>query len=159
MVERQDEVFMTEALKLARQGIEQGDGGPFGAVVVLDGEIIGRGWNQVIKTNDPTAHAEILAIRDACTHVKRFHLPGSVLYTTCEPCPMCLSAAYWANIGHLVYAATADDAAAIGFSDSEIKAELDKPAAARTIMSRQLLRERSLRLFRQWWESDKRIDY
>ncbi|MEW8294632.1 MAG: nucleoside deaminase [Candidatus Thiodiazotropha sp.] len=158
-MEQRDEAFMTEALMLAKRGIELGDGGPFGAVLVLDGRIIGRGWNQVVKLNDPTAHAEILAIRDACARAKRFHLPGSVLYTSCEPCPMCLSAVYWTRIERLVYAAGADDAAAIGFSDSEIKAELDKPAKDRVIITRQLFRERSLALFTQWRESDKRIDY
>ncbi|MET0071446.1 MAG: nucleoside deaminase [Candidatus Thiodiazotropha sp.] len=158
-MEQRDEAFMTEALMLAKRGIELGDGGPFGAVLVLDGRIIGRGWNQVVKLNDPTAHAEILAIRDACAQAKRFHLPGSVLYTSCEPCPMCLSAVYWTHIERLVYAAGADDAAAIGFSDSEIKAELDKPVKDRVIITRQLFRERSLALFTQWRESDKRIDY
>ncbi|MBT3028933.1 MAG: tRNA-specific adenosine deaminase [gamma proteobacterium symbiont of Ctena orbiculata] len=158
-MDQQDEAFMIEALMLAQRGIELGDGGPFGAVLVLDGRIIGRGWNQVVKLNDPTAHAEMLAIRDACAHAKRFHLPGSVLYTSCEPCPMCLSAAYWTHIERLVYAAGAEDAAAIGFSDSEIKAELDKSTDDRVIITRQLFRERSLALFAQWRESDKRVDY
>ena len=126
---------------------------------VRDGQIIGRGWNQVVKLNDPTAHAEILAIRDACTYADSYHLPGSVLYSTCEPCPMCLSDTYWAHIKRLVYAAEADDAAAIGFSDSFIKAELSKPMVERSIIAQQLLRERSLTLFRQWQESDKRVDY
>ncbi|MEW8151544.1 MAG: nucleoside deaminase [Candidatus Thiodiazotropha endolucinida] len=158
-MDHQDETFMTEALKLAQRGIEQGDGGPFGAVVVMDGRIIGHGWNQVIKRNDPTAHAEIVAIREACSYAASYHLPGGVLYTTCEPCPMCLSAAYWAHIDRLVYAAEADDAAVIGFSDSFIQAELHKPRDGRAMATQQLLRERSLALFRQWQTSDKRVDY
>jgi tRNA(Arg) A34 adenosine deaminase TadA len=154
-----DEIFMTEALSLAQQGIERGDGGPFGAVVVMNGRIVGRGWNQVIKLNDPTAHAEIMAIRDACIQTASYHLPDSVIYTTCEPCPMCLSAAYWARISHLVYAANAHDADAIGFSDRFIQGELLKPTEERTMTSQQLFRERSLALFRQWQTSDKRVDY
>ncbi|MES9990815.1 MAG: nucleoside deaminase [Candidatus Thiodiazotropha sp.] len=159
MTEQQDKAFMSEALNLAQRGIELGDGGPFGAVVVVDGQIIGRGWNQVVKLNDPTAHAEMLAIRDACTHVNSFHLPGSILYTTCEPCPMCLSAVYWAHIEQLVYAAAAADAAAIGFSDSDIKTELEKPSAERLIVARQYQRQRGLALFRQWQASESRINY
>jgi tRNA(Arg) A34 adenosine deaminase TadA len=158
-VDQQDKTFMTEALNLARLSIEQGDGGPFGAVVVMDGQIIGRGWNQVIRHNDPTAHAEILAIRDACSNTASYHLPGSVLYTTCEPCPMCLSAAYWAHIDRLVYAAEANDAAAIGFNDNFIMAQLCMSTNKRTITTQQLLRERSLELFEQWQASDKRVDY
>jgi tRNA(Arg) A34 adenosine deaminase TadA len=158
-MDQRDETFMTEALKLAQRSVEQGDGGPFGAVIVRDGRIIGHGWNQVIKRNDPTAHGEILAIRDACNNAASYHLPGSVLYTTCEPCPMCLSAAYWAHVDRLVYAATADDAAAIGFNDSFIMAQLRMPMAKRSITSQQLLRERSLDLFAQWQASGQRIDY
>ncbi len=122
---------MQEALKLARQGIEQRHGGPFGAVVVYAGEIVGRGWNQVVLQQDPTAHAEILAIRDACHRLGRFHLEEASLYTSCEPCPMCLSAAYWARLQTIVYAADAGDAAAIGFDDSLIKQFLQQPLAAR----------------------------
>ncbi|MCU7922730.1 MAG: nucleoside deaminase, partial [Candidatus Thiodiazotropha sp. (ex Dulcina madagascariensis)] len=102
-----DETFMREALEMARQGIELGHGGPFGAVLVMQGRVIGRGWNQVIHLNDPTAHAEMQAIREACRAQADYHLPDAVLYTTCEPCPMCLSAAYWARIQRLVYAAEA----------------------------------------------------
>jgi tRNA(Arg) A34 adenosine deaminase TadA len=158
-MDQEDEIFMTEALHLAQRGIEQGDGGPFGAVVVMDNRIIGRGWNQVVARNDPTAHAEMLAIRDACSQAASYHLPGSVLYTTCEPCPMCLSAAYWAHIDRLVYAAEAADAAAIGFNDSFILGQLHKPVGERAMITRQLLRERSLALFKRWRESEKRVDY
>ncbi|MCU7905881.1 MAG: nucleoside deaminase [Candidatus Thiodiazotropha sp. (ex Epidulcina cf. delphinae)] len=155
----QDETFMREALDMARQGIELGHGGPFGAVLVRQGRVIGRGWNQVIHLNDPTAHAEMQAIREACRTLADYHLPGAVLYTTCEPCPMCLSAAYWAHIQRLVYAAEAGDAAAIGFSDREIMLELDRPSAERSIAVKQLLRDDSLALFARWEKSDKRIDY
>ncbi|MCU7935382.1 MAG: nucleoside deaminase [Candidatus Thiodiazotropha sp. (ex Dulcina madagascariensis)] len=155
----QDETFMREALEMARQGIELGHGGPFGAVLVMQGRVIGRGWNQVIHLNDPTAHAEMQAIREACRTLADYHLPGAVLYTTCEPCPMCLSAAYWARIQRLVYAAEARDAAEIGFSDREIMLEFGKPSAERSIAVRQLLRDDSLVLFARWEKSDKRIDY
>jgi tRNA(Arg) A34 adenosine deaminase TadA len=158
-VDERDDIFMTEALTLARLGIERGDGGPFGAVVVMNDKIIGRGWNQVIKRNDPTAHAEILAIREACAQTASYHLPGGVLYTTCEPCPMCLSAAYWACITRLVFAAKADDAAAIGFNDNFIQGELLKPVGERSMITEQLHRHHSLALFRQWQTSDKRVDY
>jgi guanine deaminase len=154
-----DTEFMLKALELARQGIEQGHGGPFGAVVVQDNKIVGRGWNQVIHLNDPTAHAEMQAIREACRSLKTYHLSGAILYTTCQPCPMCLSAAYWAHITRLVYAANAQDAAAIGFDDQRIEEELKRPRDQRLLPSRQVLREASLELFYQWQKSAKRIDY
>lgn len=109
--------FMQEAVKEARIGIKEGHGGPFGAVVVKDGKIIGRGHNCVVKNNDPTCHGEIMAIRDACKNIGSFDLKGSVLYTTCYPCPMCLCAMMWANIEKTVYAMTSEDADAIGFRD------------------------------------------
>ncbi|MCU7877957.1 MAG: nucleoside deaminase [Candidatus Thiodiazotropha sp. (ex Lucinoma borealis)] len=158
-MEENDEHFMAEALDLARRGIERGDGGPFGAVIVSEGRIIGCGWNQVVNLNDPTAHAEMQAIRQACQSVANYHIPGSVLYATCEPCPMCLSAAYWAHIERLVYAAEAEDAAAIGFSDRTIKLELDKPLSERSIIVKQLYRKESLALFEQWEMSGKKKEY
>ena len=109
--------FMAEAIKEAKKGIQSGDGGPFGAIVVKDGKIIGRGHNQVIKLNDPTAHAEIQAIRNACKKINDFSLKGAVLYSTCEPCPMCFAAIHWARIDKVIYAATREDAAKIGFDD------------------------------------------
>ncbi len=154
-----DAEFMQEALTLARQGIEQGHGGPFGAVVVHEGRIVGRGWNQVVKHNDPTAHAEMQAIREACRSLETYHLKDAVLYTTCQPCPMCLSAVYWAHISRLVYAAESGDAATIGFDDHRIEEELKRPQAQRSIPSRQILREESLKLFAQWRNSALRTEY
>jgi tRNA(Arg) A34 adenosine deaminase TadA len=150
---------MELALKQAQQGLRLGHGGPFGALVVMQDEIIGEGWNQVVHLNDPTAHAEIQAIRKACQHQQNFHLAGAVLYTTCEPCPMCLSAAYWARIERLVYAANAQDAALNGFDDNLIASELCKPFAERLMPSRQIMRDASLQLFKTWQSSDQRIDY
>jgi tRNA(Arg) A34 adenosine deaminase TadA len=155
----QDEVYMREALNLAQQGIELGHGGPFGAVVVLKGKILGRGWNQVVHLNDPTAHAEMQAIRQACRMLHSYHLPEAILYTTCQPCPMCLSAAYWAHIARLVYAAERKDAANIGFNDQTIASELARPPQQREMPARQLLRKESLNLFEQWLARADRVDY
>ena len=151
--------YMQLALGLAEKGVELGHGGPFGALVVAEGRVIGEGWNQVVKRNDPTAHAEILAIRSACEALGQFHLPQAVLYTTCEPCPMCLGAAYWAHIDHLVYAATAEDAAAFGFDDQQIRLAIQVPLQQQKLITQQRLREQSLGLFRTWQQSSKRIDY
>ena len=156
---RQDERFMQTALSLARQGITQGHGGPFGAVVVCEGEIVGRGWNQVILQQDPTAHAEMLAIRDACRRLGRFHLEDAILYSTCEPCPMCLSAAYWARIPTLVYAADARDAAAIGFDDRRIKQFLRQPLSQGKIQVRRTLQQEALQILRQWQQDPHKVLY
>ncbi|MHC4973317.1 MAG: nucleoside deaminase [Planctomycetota bacterium] len=118
---------MEEAARLARQGVEQGEGGPFGAVVVRDGRILGAACNRVLATNDPTAHAEILAIREACRQSGTFHLDGCEIYTTCEPCPMCLAAIHWARLDRVYYAQTRDDAAAIGFADRRLYAAIAAP--------------------------------
>jgi tRNA(Arg) A34 adenosine deaminase TadA len=125
----------------------------------MQDRVIGEGWNQVVRRNDPTAHAEILAIRAACETLGQFHLPQATLYTTCEPCPMCLGAAYWAHIGHLVYAATAEDAAAAGFDDRRIRLALSAPLQEQDIRTEQRLQEHSLALLRSWQASEKRIDY
>ena len=155
----QDEIFMRQALALAAQGIEQGHGGPFGAVVVMEGEVIGRGWNQVIQHNDPTAHAEVQAIRMACQTIGHFHLTGATLYTTCEPCPMCMGALYWARIKRMVYAASSEDAAEFGFDDRLFKEQVGKPIEEQMLQVAQRLRSESRQLFQQWSQSDKRIDY
>lgn len=155
----QDLEYMRQAIELARQGVERGDGGPFGALVVIDHSIIGRGWNQVVLTKDPTAHAEINAIRAACTHQGHFHLHNATLYTSCEPCPMCLGAAYWAHIDTLVYAATAEDAKSIGFTDQMIRLELRKPTSKGRINTRQCMRDESVRLFRTWADKPDRTPY
>ncbi len=121
--------FMDRAAKLAREGVEKGEGGPFGAVVVHGGKIVGEANNRVLATNDPTAHAEILAIRAAAKKLKRFHLEGCEIYTTCEPCPMCLAAIHWAHIERVHYAMTRHDAAAIGFADADIYEAISSPRA------------------------------
>jgi tRNA(Arg) A34 adenosine deaminase TadA len=114
------EKYMLQAIALARQGVSLGHGGPFGAVVVLNDTIIGRAWNQVIYRNDPTAHAEIIAIREACQTQGHFHISGATLYSTCEPCPMCMGATYWAHINTLYYGASRNEAALAGFDDRHI---------------------------------------
>jgi guanine deaminase len=122
-----DDFFLRRALELALKGSELGEGGPFGAVIVRAGKIIGEGWNRVVASRDPTAHAEIMAIRAACAAVDSFHLPDSTLYASSEPCPMCLAAAYWARIGRIVFANSRAEAAAIGFCDDELYSELEPP--------------------------------
>ncbi len=115
-----DDQFLAHAIDLARKGSELGEGGPFGAVIVRDGKIIGEGWNRVVATHDPTAHAEIIAVRTACAAVDCFHLPKTTLYASSEPCPMCLAAAYWARIERIVFANSRAEAAAIGFCDDDL---------------------------------------
>lgn len=129
-----DDFFLARAVELALKGSELGEGGPFGAVIVRAGKIVGEGWNRVVASRDPTAHAEIMAIRAACAAVDRFHLPDSTLYASSEPCPMCLAAAYWARIGRIVFANSRAEAAAIGFCDDELYSELNRPFAARSIV-------------------------
>jgi len=122
--------YLERAVALARRNLETGDGGPFGAVIVLNQQIIGEGSNQVLRSHDPTAHAEIIAIRTASQALSRFHLTGATLYTSCEPCPMCLAAAHWAQIGRVVYAADRGDAAAIGFQDADLYQLFEHPGVA-----------------------------
>jgi tRNA(Arg) A34 adenosine deaminase TadA len=136
-----------------------GHGGPFGAVIVVENEIIGCGWNQVVYRNDPTAHAEMLAIREACSKLGHFHLSNATLYSTCEPCPMCMSAAYWAHIDTLYYGATKDDAAAVGFDDRHIIEELRKPLLERDIEIKQYLDDECKSLLQMWKENDQNIAY
>ena len=126
-MEYMEEKFMQEAIELARNGIQNNEGGPFGAVVVKDGEVIGRGNNCVTSTNDPTAHAEVIAIRDACKNLGTFQLEGCVIYTSCEPCPMCLGAIYWARPAKVYYGCTKKDAADVDFDDAFIYKELELP--------------------------------
>lgn len=129
-----DDFFLARAVELALKGSELGEGGPFGAVIVRAGKIVGEGWNRVVASRDPTAHAEIVAIRAACAAVDRFHLPDSTLYASSEPCPMCLAAAYWARIGRIVFANSRAEAAAIGFCDDELYSELNRHFATRSIV-------------------------
>lgn len=142
--------FMEAAIALAAENLPTGTGGPFGAVIVKKDKIIGRGKNQVLTLNDPTAHAEVLAIRDACKRLNYFHLEGCELYTSCEPCPMCLSSCYWARIEKIYFAATPQDAEAIGFIDNKIYQELTLPLHNRRIAMQQLMAEKSRKMMRQW---------
>ena len=149
---------MQQAIELSHKGMDTGKGGPFGAVVVKKGTIVGMGHNQVTATNDPTAHAEVVAIRDACQHLGTFQLEGCELYTSCEPCPMCLGAIYWARPDRVYYANTRDDAAAIGFDDAFIYDEIPRPLHERKIEMIQLGREEALKAFEKWSHSgDKRL--
>ncbi len=134
-------------------------GGPFGAVIVCDGKIVGRGYNQVTTLFDPTAHAEVMAIREACRSLGRFELRGCELYTNCEPCPMCLAAIYWARLDRVFYACTRRDAAEIGFDDDFIYEELSREIAARSLPMEQIEREQSLELFREWVAKPDKLRY
>ncbi len=145
-----DAVFLTRAVELARQGSERGDGGPFGAVIVHEGQIIGESWNRVIATVDPTAHAEIGAIRAACQQLGRHHLDGCTLYASSEPCPMCLSAAYWARLDRIVFANRRCEAAAIGFCDDALYAELQREISARRLPMQHLPLAEAQSLMRDW---------
>ncbi len=142
--------FMQEAIELGRYGMTRNHGGPFGCVIVKDGRIIGKGWNQVIAANDPTAHAEITAIRDACNKLGTFQLEDCEIYTSCEPCPMCMGAIYWARPGKVYYASTRNDAAAIGFDDSLIYDELTIPLDKRKIAIQCIGRDAAMEIFKEW---------
>jgi guanine deaminase len=151
--------FMRMAIDLAENNVVQGQGGPFGAVIVKDGMVVARSANKVVPTNDPTAHAEVSAIRLACQELGDFSLEGCVIYTSCEPCPMCLGAIYWARIDHIYYANTKADAAAIGFDDQFIYEELDLPMDQRKLPVVQLMRDEALNAFKLWETSEKRTEY
>jgi len=150
---------MREAIRLSLAKMRANHGGPFGAVVVRKGKIVGRGWNQVTSTNDPTAHAEMVAIRDACRRLKTFILEGCDLYTSCEPCPMCLSAIYWARLKHVYYANTREDAQKIEFDDHLIYEEVATPISQRKIPMKQLLRSEALAAFKEWGGKSDKIRY
>jgi tRNA(Arg) A34 adenosine deaminase TadA len=154
----QDE-FMREAIKLAEDGMRSGRGGPFGCVIVRAGQVIGRGHNRVTSTNDPTAHAEVVAIRDACASLETFQLTDCELYTSCEPCPMCLSAIYWARIPTVYYGNTRTDAAAIGFDDDFIYQQVPLLPEKRAIKMSVLLREAAQATFRAWAEKSDKVRY
>lgn len=151
--------FMARAIQLSIDGVLSGRGGPFGAVIVRDGEIIAEGMNQVTSTNDPTAHAEVLAIRQACAKLGRFELQDCELYTSCQPCPMCFGAIYWARLARVYFANTAEDAAKIGFDDSFIYSELKQPGSQRHIPMTQMMQEEALAGFREWVAKPDKISY
>lgn len=152
-------IHMREAIQLAIEGVTRGRGGPFGAVVVKAGVVIGRGCNSVTSTNDPTAHAEIVAIRDACRQLGQFHLDGCELYASCEPCPMCLAAIYWAHLSRIYFGCTALEAAAAGFADDFIRGELARPITARSIPAERLLPVEAAATFRAWQDKPDRLEY
>ena len=154
-----EEQFMHEALALAVENVARGHGGPFAALVVKDGEVVGRGTNRVTTDHDPTAHAEVVAIRAACRALGSFQLDGCDLYTTCEPCPMCLGAIYWARPRRVFYAGTRADAAAAGFDDAYIYDEVAKPPVARALPMIPLLRHEAHRPFDAWDAADERVEY
>jgi tRNA(Arg) A34 adenosine deaminase TadA len=154
-----EENFMREAIRLSKMGMDNNHGGPFGCVIVKGEEIIGRGWNQVALTNDPTAHAEVTAIRDACRNLNSFQLEGCEVYTSCEPCPMCLGAIYWARPAKIYYANTRNDAGEIGFDDSMIYEEIQLPLQQRKISISSLGREEALKIFEEWKRKEDKVVY
>ncbi len=151
--------FMWEAIRFTIQNIRDGKGGPFACVIVKDGKIIARGTNQVTSTNDPTAHAEMVAIRNACKELKTFQLSGCEIYTSCEPCPMCLGAIYWARPDKIYFANGRNDAAKIGFDDEFLYEELSTKLSNRKIPTAQLMREEALAAFREWEQKQDKIQY
>jgi guanine deaminase len=151
--------FMREAIRLSLSKMRANRGGPFGAVVVKKNKVVGRGWNRVTSTNDPTAHAEVSAIRDACQKLKTFQLDDCELYTSCEPCPMCLAAIYWARLRKVFYANTRKDAARIEFDDDLIYREISVPIARRQIPMKQLLHDEALKVFVEWKDKPDKIRY
>ncbi len=159
MITEKDRSFIKRAIELSRKGMDNNAGGPFGAVVVKDGEIIAEGYNKVTSNNDPTAHAEVVAIREACVKLNSFQLEGCVIYTSCEPCPMCLGAIYWARPKAVYYACTKEDAAEIGFDDQFIYEEIDVGIANRRIKFFNINREEGREVFAQWKSKEGRTDY
>lgn len=158
-MEENNKEFMREAIRLSIERMKAGLGGPFGAVIVKDGKIIARGNNQVTSSNDPTAHAEVVAIREACKVLNTFQLDDCELYTSCEPCPMCLGAIYWARPKKVYYANTKQDAANINFDDDFIYKELDLPIDKRKLPMEQFLREEAIIAFEEWATKEDKIEY
>ncbi len=154
-----DKKFMRRAIELAEKGMNSNEGGPFGAVVVKDGVIIAEGNNGVTSTNDPTAHAEVVAIRRACEKLKSFQLDDCVIYTSCEPCPMCLGAIYWARPKKVFYACDKIDAAKIDFDDQFIYDEIEKPIGNRNIPFVSILKDEGVKVFNKWAEKADKTDY
>ncbi|WP_111610689.1 nucleoside deaminase [Algoriphagus yeomjeoni] len=155
----QQKQFMKQAIGLAKSGMESGNGGPFGCVIVKDDQVIGSGSNMVTTTNDPTAHAEVVAIRDACKNLNHFQLEGCEVYTSCEPCPMCLGAIFWARPSRVFYACTHEDASAAGFDDSFIYREIQVAPETRQIPMEGMMREESQKVFELWKSKADKILY
>lgn len=156
--ERKHKEYMELAIRISEQNIKNG-GGPFGAVIVKSGEVIASAGNRVTSENDPTAHAEILAIREAAKKLKTYDLTGCRIYSSCEPCPMCLGAIYWSRIDALYYANTKEDARAIGFDDSMIYEEIAKPVDKRNLPSEQMMRNQALQAFQMWNRKSDKTEY
>jgi len=154
-----DPALMRQAIALALDAVRSGAGGPFGALVVRDGRVLGRGSNRVTSANDPTAHAEVVAIREACAATASFSLQGAELYTSCEPCPMCLGAIWWARLARVHFAGTRADAAAAGFDDAALYDEVARPLAARTLPLLPLLRDEAQAAFAAWRAKADRVRY
>lgn len=154
-----EEKFMKEAISLSEKSVQDNEGGPFGCIIVKDNKIIGRGHNKVISTNDPTAHAEVIAIREACKNLGTFQLDGCEIYTSCEPCPMCLGAIYWARAQIIYYANTRHDAAEIGFDDSMIYDEIKKDLNKRKIPAINISRKEARKVFKEWSEKKDKERY
>ncbi len=159
MADNNQKTFMKEAIRLSIENVDSGQGGPFGAVVVKNGVIIARGSNAVTTSHDPTAHAEVVAIRNACKFLNTFQLSGCEIYCSCEPCPMCLGAIYWARPDKLYFANSKEDAAKIHFDDQFIYEEFARPLAQRKLFTKQLLREEALEAFEKWSQSPIKIQY
>lgn len=151
--------FMRRAIELAQKGIDNNDGGPFGCVIVKNGEVVGEGNNRVTSTNDPTAHAEIVAIRSACEKLQTFQLDGCIIYSSCEPCPMCLGAIYWARPAQIFFACNKTDAAKITFDDQFIYEEIERPISERRIKTINFMREEGLKVFENWANKTDKIKY
>jgi tRNA(Arg) A34 adenosine deaminase TadA len=155
----QDFDFLQRAIQLASEHMRAKDGGPFGALIVRENEIIATGWNKVTSSNDPTAHAEVVAIRGAAARLGSFVLQGCVLYTSCEPCPMCLAAAYWARLERIVFAGARADAAAAGFDDEELYRELAMDSSSRRLPMQQILRDKAVAVFEEWRQMPGKVMY
>ncbi len=153
------EQFMARAIELSREKMREHRGGPFAAIIVMDGEVVGEGWNMVTSGNDPTAHAEVTAIRNACRQLGTYSLEGAVIYTSCEPCPMCLAAIYWAHISRVFYANATADAVEIGFDDGALYRELALPAERRSVPSTRLLAAEARAVFAEWDAMSDKVTY
>jgi tRNA(Arg) A34 adenosine deaminase TadA len=156
---KSEQQFLEKAIELSRQGMRSGTGGPFGCVIVKDGKIIGEGCNQVASTNDPTAHAEVVAIRNACKTLSSFQLTDCDVYASCEPCPMCLGAIYWARPKRVIYANTKKDAAAINFDDQFIYDEIEKADGEKSIVFIHSPNKKAIEVFNEWKHMENKVDY
>lgn len=158
-ITEKDKEYLNLAIKIARENVRSGNGGPFGAVITKNGELLATGVNCVTSINDPTAHAEVTAIRNACSKLNSFQLDGCTIYSSCEPCPMCLGAIYWARPDKLIFAASKNDAASVGFDDSFIYEEIPKALHERKMTTIQVLLEEGYTPFDEWKKSNQRVDY